>query len=1537
MAASDQTYRNQRTLHVVFAISSVAMLGTTVWMFWDDYNRPFKKEQRVFREVEEELAKRSILAAAPGEAERAKVLEAEKAVAHARAVLKDVRSQADAEVRRLSADQVKDERRYADIKAEADSQMSFYNIEVEQRNPDSPAAKRLLAGVDRLRADMDKLKRDIEARQAQIDDTNHKSYTVKVGGEEVSTTPDEADAKLARAEDAHKKETEKFDQFVKLAVQKQGGLAYRFRQLPVIDAFASPVRIQQYTLDELPIDYSFKFVTRYDRCTTCHLGMEKASYDKETLARLMADPSHDAVLKADLANATAAIEERNKVIADYNKQVSSKDRKEPLPLSSSDLQPKLVGDLTEARVNMFAAHPKLDLYVDANSPHPAEKFGCSACHGGQGSATGFVDAVHTPNDPLQRSRWQKDNGWQSIHFWDFPMHPQRFAESGCVKCHHQVTDLIRDGNKVEAPKLVEGYNHVRELGCFGCHEISGVNKGRWVGPDLRLEPSPPLESLSPDERAKRLGDPTNPPGTMRKVGPNLARIAEKTNEEWTRQWIKSPRSFRPDTKMPHYYGQPNNEPEVLPPEQKGFPDAEANAITHYLFATSKDLLKQIGQHAKDGEDVRQADEKSADELAKKLARSGLTDREKHDLGVQLADVQARIAARKQTPLAADEKLPPPAADDKAKSEQVQRGRNLFATRGCLACHQHGATTKEGGDLDGKPLPVIDSDRTFGPELTRLAAKLGTKAGDSSTARAWLVRWLLNPAAHNPRTYMPAPFHADEPQTALQEADDIAAWLLSQPVTPADRNFAPVEAPNTEALKGLARVWLEKSLTRREIKEVLDDGKGFSKSALENKPADADERFLEGEINADKLMMYVGKKAINNLGCFGCHTIPGFESAKPIGTALNEWGKKDPERIAFEDSEHYVEHHFDVVDVRRDLTEREKAENERLPENKRAKAWQGPKSYERFYAEQIEHGHQTRVGFLHLKLQEPRSYDYNRVRGWDERLRMPQFKFARIKRLAAESDEDFEKRASREEAEAREAVMTFVLGLVAEPVPAKYVHTPNADKLALVKGRQVLEKFNCAGCHQVEPGIYEFKTGREQVGDKEVEKDGQKVKEPMFARDLVLGKLEEMFGVVGTDPSEYRYPEHNCWVGQDQKTPNRVKAYGVIRPEGAFVNEDGDKFGPNEKFLYLSLVRALRFKNLNNETRDIPGGTTLLMPREGLAGYTDQLGGDFAGRLMRYLQLRDPGTYSGPQNESKAFAAGPPTLMHEGEKAQAVWLFQFLKSPIALRPLAVLRMPKFNMSTEDAQALVNYFAASSKLSNPGIGLTYPYLAVPEREESYLSAKAAEYEARLEKAKVLGAREKDLEPIWERVTRDRIADAEARFKRAKDAVEEAKKAGQPTDQADKLVTSVESELRTLRSAADTKDFKELKRQWEQKEAYVTDAFRLVANEQLCLQCHQVGPVAAKEQQGPRLELSADRLRPDWVERWLANPQRFLHYKTIMPQNFKANAKENEDKFVGSEQSFSLDQIKAVRDFLMIYPQVADWPVLKNRPATGTAGGK
>src|SRR3954453_7365922 len=65
MAATDQTYRNQKALDVVFAVSCLLMLASILWMFAQDYNREFKTEQRQFRDVEAALAQRVALEKLP--------------------------------------------------------------------------------------------------------------------------------------------------------------------------------------------------------------------------------------------------------------------------------------------------------------------------------------------------------------------------------------------------------------------------------------------------------------------------------------------------------------------------------------------------------------------------------------------------------------------------------------------------------------------------------------------------------------------------------------------------------------------------------------------------------------------------------------------------------------------------------------------------------------------------------------------------------------------------------------------------------------------------------------------------------------------------------------------------------------------------------------------------------------------------------------------------------------------------------------------------------------------------------------------------------------------------------------------------------------------------------------------------------------------------------------------------------------------------------------------------------------------------------
>src|SRR5262249_692288 len=131
----------------------------------------------------------------------------------------------------------------------------------------------------------------------------------------------------------------------------------------------------------------------------------------------------------------------------------------------------------------------------------------------------------------------------------------------------------------------------------------------------------PLERLRPHDRIKAQSHPLNPPGTMRKVGPSLYRLAEKTTASWVRPWIKEPRGFRPDTKMPHFYQQPNNLSENLPDEQKRFPDTEISAIAHYLIQKSQQNLNELKKWHSEGPDAGGKDAELFSTLTATLAKS----------------------------------------------------------------------------------------------------------------------------------------------------------------------------------------------------------------------------------------------------------------------------------------------------------------------------------------------------------------------------------------------------------------------------------------------------------------------------------------------------------------------------------------------------------------------------------------------------------------------------------------------------------------------------------------------------------------------------------------------------------------------------------------------------------------------------------------------------------------------------------------------------------------------------------------------------
>jgi len=142
------------------------------------------------------------------------------------------------------------------------------------------------------------------------------------------------------------------------------------------------------------------------------------------------------------------------------------------------------------------------------------------------------------------------------------------------------------------------------------------------------------------------------------------------------------------------------------------------------------------------------------------------------------------------------------------------------------------------------------------------------------------------------------------------------------------------------------------------------------------------------------LSYAGEKLIGHYGCFACHAIPGFEDAKPIGTELSEWGNKAPHRLD-----------FGFVD--------------------------------------IEH---TRQDFLYTKLTNTRIYDENRVRGWEEKLKMPLFSFSE---------------------EEKTDIATAVLGFQKDDMAETKRKRLSPEEASIERGRRIIKDHNCQGCHVLE--------------------------------------------------------------------------------------------------------------------------------------------------------------------------------------------------------------------------------------------------------------------------------------------------------------------------------------------------------------------------------------------------------------------------------------------------------------------------------------
>jgi hypothetical protein len=571
----------------------------------------------------------------------------------------------------------------------------------------------------------------------------------------------------------------------------------------------------------------------------------------------------------------------------------------------------------------------------------------------------------------------------------------------------------------------------------------------------------------------------------------------------------------------------------------------------------------------------------------------------------------------------------------------------------------------------------------GPDLTGIGTKFR-----SETGRQWLYSWIKEPTRYHARTVMPNlfldPITDGEGKTS-DPAADIAAYLLGsknetwKPELDGSPKYDELDSKASEALTDLvyenvidaAFKTVAESYKLYGIPEDLkSEFRGAEQELMVSREAYSQKQPLSDR----QKLEYIGRKTISKYGCFGCHDIPGFEDAKPIGTGLADWGRKDPAKLAFE----HIDHFLEVEKARkRKAEEKKKAAGEPV-ETLTAEE----KSREGFFEEALAHGH--RAGFINQKLRLPRSYDYEKTefKRYNERLRMPQFPF---------TDED------------RESIATFVLGLVAEPPREKYVYQPNPRQAAIQHGKVVLEKYNCGGCH-----ILQLEQWQLSYAPGEIPKRGGGKAEYPFLLPHVTSKE-----LAAHNKTDYRGYLHSSIQGMpalgkpDAKPILREEVDGQVEQ----LEDDGET-KPNNVIQSFWLWEP----NIIDGNSYAGGETVPILGRLVDAKYP-MVGGD----LTRYLSTRvlelerevNPNA-----SGSEVYGWLPPPLIWEGKKVQTAWLHDFLLNPYPIRPAVFLRMPKFNMSGDEASALVNYFAAVDNAS-------YPYAFAARRQSGEIEAKEEDY--------------------------------------------------------------------------------------------------------------------------------------------------------------------------------------------------------------------
>jgi len=390
--------------------------------------------------------------------------------------------------------------------------------------------------------------------------------------------------------------------------------------------------------------------------------------------------------------------------------------------------------------------------------------------------------------------------------WLWPIFRKGNLEAGCQICHS--ADMVLVSNDV-GWTLSEGKDLFRQRGCMGCHRYEGYDKE----PEDLISVAQQIKQLDQEKKDnfKQAGD--------------LMKQADKaeSNDEANRL---------------------NDRAVALK-----VTNSKLDLRIVQLDRTTKSLLQDLKKVGPNLKDIRLKLNKNWIPVwLKKPSDFRATTKMPN---FRLNDEQIKAISAFIWQSALTDQLP------KHKPGNATHGKELFETRGCLACHSIG----EGDQLQGG---------TFAANLTRVGEK------DNYD---YLVRWVHN-ARERTRPYCP------------YEKKDIGPEDFKKKGLPFVFDLDHSRCPNDGHELQVQNMTVMPSL--RLAPQDAEDVASYLITLKKQQPSSyADASFMD-----DPNLKNEGKKWVRHFGCAGCHEISGLEEEGRIGTELTIEGSKPIERLDF---------------------------------------------------------------------------------------------------------------------------------------------------------------------------------------------------------------------------------------------------------------------------------------------------------------------------------------------------------------------------------------------------------------------------------------------------------------------------------------------------------------------------------------------------------------------------------------------------------------------------------------------------------------